>query len=81
MRAVIQKLKGRLDKIKKEIRWGKSQRTSGILRTCQNCRNRVVYYHSENESYFYIKCGLNKQVVNPSDFCHYFVLDPQNYEI
>ena len=71
----------KIDSIVKEFQWEQSGKKSKIIRTCQNCKNRIVYFHSENEAYFYIKCRLNNQTVNPEDFCHYFVLDPQSYEI
>ena len=71
----------KIDSIVKELQWKQTGKTQKIIRTCQNCKNRIVYFHSENESYFYIKCRLNNQIVNPDDFCHYFVLDPQSYEI
>jgi len=71
----------KIDKMVREFQSQKPGKRSGAVRTCQNCKNRVVYYHSEDENYFYIKCRLNNQIVSPEDFCHQFVFDPQNYEI
>lgn len=71
----------KINNIVNEYRKTKSENKSKVIRTCQYCKNRIIYFHSENESYFYIKCRLNNQAVNPEDFCHYFVFDSQNYEI
>lgn len=76
------KIYNKIDNIAKEFSGGRrSKKGSKLIRTCQTCKNRLVYFHSEDESYFYMKCRLNNQMVNPEDFCHYFVFDPQSYEI
>lgn len=49
-------------------------------RSCENCKNRIVYFHSEQESYFYLKCRLNNQPVSQEDCCHLYILDPQIYK-
>lgn len=51
------------------------------VKNCQNCKNRLVFFHSQDKPYFYIKCRLNNQPVNPDYYCEHFVFDPQNYEI
>ena len=71
----------KIDRMVREFQREKAGKKSTKMSTCQNCKNRIVYFHSEDETYFYIKCRLNNQTVNPEDFCHYFVFDPQNFEI
>ena len=51
------------------------------IKSCQNCKNRIVFFHSDEESYFYLKCRINNKAVNQQYFCNYFILDPQNYKI
>jgi len=71
----------RFDIMVNELNKGKRRKKSKAIKTCQSCKNRIVYLHSEDESYFYIRCRLNNQTVSPDNVCNYFVLDPQNYEI
>mgnify|MGYP006290771625 CR=1 FL=1 len=52
-----------------------------IDKTCQYCKHRIVYFHGDNEAYFYLKCRLKNKAVNQNDTCKQFVLDPQSYKI
>ncbi len=71
----------RLDTAVKEFQLQQPADKSRDIRNCQHCKNRIVFFHSDNNPYFYMKCKLTDQAVNPEDFCHHFVFDPQNYEI
>ncbi|MBN2008482.1 hypothetical protein JW960_03955 [candidate division KSB1 bacterium] len=77
----ISELFFRLDTTVKEIQLQQPAEKSRNIRNCQHCKNRIVFFHSEDKPYFYMKCKLNNEAVNPEDFCHHFVYDPQTYEI
>ena len=70
-----------LDLMIRELQWNQTSVKSIKMKSCQNCKNRVVFFHSEQDPYFYIKCRLKNKPVNPEDCCKNFILDPQNYEI
>ena len=71
----------KIDRMTREFQRQQSGKKTGSINRCENCKNRMVYFHTGDEAYFYIKCRLNNQVVNSEDFCHHFVLDPQNLKI
>jgi hypothetical protein len=77
----ISELFFRLDTTIKEVQSQPPVEKTRDIRNCQHCKNRIVYFHSEETPYFYMKCKLNNQAVNPEDFCHHYIYDPQNTEI
>ena len=52
-----------------------------IDKTCQYCKHRIVYFHGEDEVYFYLKCRIKDKNVHQNDTCQQFILDPQSYKI
>lgn len=71
----------KLDRMVQYIQINSKTEKAKLAQNCQSCKNRIVYFHSENESYFYIKCRLNDQLMSPEDSCFHFILDAQSYEI
>jgi len=70
----------KLDFLTHSTKKGQHNPPQHVIRSCENCKNRIVYFHSEQESYFYLKCRLNNQPVSQEDYCHNYVMDPQIYK-
>jgi len=84
IKVTIQRILDIFLKLDRMVQYIQFNRTSGKTKpdhNCQNCKNRIVYFHSDKEPYFYIKCRLSDEIVSPEDSCYHFILDPQSYEI
>jgi len=71
----------KMDRVIRKFRLSNNYKPQKTTQSCQNCKFRRIFYHSDSESYFYIKCFLNNQPVDPDFCCPNFVMDEQGYEI
>lgn len=71
----------RTDRLIKRINHPSSPDIQDQGKCCQNCNYRRIFFHSDSEPYFYIKCFLNNQPVDPEFCCPNYVMDTQSYEI